>query len=107
MTLPIFCWGCFFVLMERRRLEDSVLENVSFQTDTRRFFERLTPRELAAVLLAADGMGQVEIAAALGVARQTVQKRIGSARSKATQVFGEEALVDRSNPRDIYRKNGI
>ncbi len=97
----------FFVLIERRRLENSVLENVSFQVDIRRFFKRLTPREIAAVLLAADGMGQVEIAVALGVARQTVQKHIGSARNKATQVFGEEALMDRTNPRDAYRKNRI
>lgn len=93
--------------MERRRLENNVLENVSFQTDTRRFFERLTSRELVAVSLAADGMGQAEIAAALGVAKQTIQKRIESARNKAAQVFGEEALTDRTNPRDKYRKDGI
>lgn len=102
----MFLLGVFFSFMERR-LENNILENVSFQSDAPRFFRRLTPGELVAVSLAADGMGQAKIAEALGVARQTIQRRIESAKAKAVQVFGKEALADRSNPRDKYRKNGI
>lgn len=89
--------------MYKRRLEDEVLENVSFEQNTPRFFGRLTPRELVAVVLVADGMSQAEIADTFGVKSQTIQKRIASARDKAAQVFGREALEGRSDPRGEYR----
>ncbi|KKS32113.1 MAG: hypothetical protein UU93_C0010G0017 [Candidatus Amesbacteria bacterium GW2011_GWA2_42_12] len=90
--------------MYKRRLEDEVLAKIDYEKNLPKFFNLLTPRQLAAVALVADGVSQIGVAEALGVAGQTIQRRIEYARTKAIMVFGEEALDGRSNPRDKYQK---
>lgn len=98
----MFLLEVFFVFMSR--LEDEVLARVDYENKAPEFFRLLTPRQFAAVALAADGVSQAGIAKALKVSGPTIQSRIEFARKKAAVVFGEEALEGRTNPRVNYRK---
>ncbi len=73
--------------------DNPVLERIVQQEALAEIIGRLTPGETAVALLRADGLGDQEIADALGITRSAVQDRIKKAVTRISKQDGEAARL--------------